>query len=418
MSYCCEDCFDDSYLRGHIRVHSTTTGNCSICLGQGNQLLLATSLLDVFSPVLDLYSEVSNKNSGQSLVSLIQEDWGIFQSKTKNVAQEILMLISADSLYKFNSSSFYERNYTLEQDYNEVNWVDFQNEIKHENRYFSKLFSHQDQIELKKILPYVSSEMVADSQCFYRARINEDGIEPFPLKEMGAPPSQKATAGRANPFGISYLYVASNPSTAIAETRPHKKAQVSVATLSIINTLKLVDLRDPKATVSPFRLSESQLKKAHASISLLITLGEELTTPGAPNQANLEYLSSQYICELIKSDGYEGVIYKSSLGDGDNYAVFADQRLNIDCVTTHSVNDINITHVENSLPSSKSDGTVKWFNDAKGFGFIEQDGGNDVFVHFSSITGEGFKTLTEGQKVEFSVTQGEKGPQAENVVVI
>ncbi|HOC81871.1 MAG TPA: cold-shock protein [Synergistales bacterium] len=60
-------------------------------------------------------------------------------------------------------------------------------------------------------------------------------------------------------------------------------------------------------------------------------------------------------------------------------------------------------------------GTVKWFNEAKGYGFITPDEGNDVFVHFSAIQGEGFKTLAEGQRVEFEVVQGEKGPQAANV---
>jgi len=60
-------------------------------------------------------------------------------------------------------------------------------------------------------------------------------------------------------------------------------------------------------------------------------------------------------------------------------------------------------------------GKVKFFNDSKGFGFIEQEQGPDVFVHFSAITGSGFKTLTEGQQVQFNVTQGQKGPQAENV---
>ena len=61
-------------------------------------------------------------------------------------------------------------------------------------------------------------------------------------------------------------------------------------------------------------------------------------------------------------------------------------------------------------------GTVKWFNDSKGFGFIEQEGGADVFVHYSAITTDGFKSLQEGQKVTMDVTQGQKGPQAENVV--
>ena len=63
-------------------------------------------------------------------------------------------------------------------------------------------------------------------------------------------------------------------------------------------------------------------------------------------------------------------------------------------------------------------GTVKWFNDAKGFGFIEQESGPDVFAHFSAITGEGHKSLTEGQRVEFTLSQGQKGPQAENIVAI
>ena len=64
----------------------------------------------------------------------------------------------------------------------------------------------------------------------------------------------------------------------------------------------------------------------------------------------------------------------------------------------------------------RTTGTVKWFNDAKGFGFIEREGGRDLFVHFSAIKAEGFKSLAEGDRVEFDVVQGQKGPAAENVV--
>jgi CspA family cold shock protein len=68
--------------------------------------------------------------------------------------------------------------------------------------------------------------------------------------------------------------------------------------------------------------------------------------------------------------------------------------------------------------SNTVNGTVKFFNETKGFGFIEQESGPDVFAHFSAIQSDGFKTLNEGQKVSFTVTQGQKGPQAENIVAL
>ena len=67
---------------------------------------------------------------------------------------------------------------------------------------------------------------------------------------------------------------------------------------------------------------------------------------------------------------------------------------------------------------AQQNGTVKWFNESKGFGFIQREGGSDLFVHFRSIQGEGFKTLAEGQRVSFDEVKGQKGPQAENVVIL
>ena len=68
--------------------------------------------------------------------------------------------------------------------------------------------------------------------------------------------------------------------------------------------------------------------------------------------------------------------------------------------------------------SDRSTGTVKWFNNSKGYGFIEQEDGPDVFVHYSAISGEGYRSLNEGQAVEFDIEDGPKGPQATNVVMI
>ena len=68
--------------------------------------------------------------------------------------------------------------------------------------------------------------------------------------------------------------------------------------------------------------------------------------------------------------------------------------------------------------SDRVQGSVKWFNEKKGYGFIEREGGDDVFVHFSAISGDGFRTLEEGQRVEFSIQQGPKGLQAAEVIKI
>lgn len=68
--------------------------------------------------------------------------------------------------------------------------------------------------------------------------------------------------------------------------------------------------------------------------------------------------------------------------------------------------------------SAREQGTVKWFNNSKGFGFIQRDQGGDVFVHYRAIQGDGYKSLEEGQRVEFTVTEGQKGLQAEEVTVI
>tara|TARA_R110002072_G_scaffold101568_1_gene223684 strand:- start:50247 stop:50495 length:249 start_codon:yes stop_codon:yes gene_type:complete len=79
---------------------------------------------------------------------------------------------------------------------------------------------------------------------------------------------------------------------------------------------------------------------------------------------------------------------------------------------------IFIFKFQDIIMSNTTTGTVKWFNESKGFGFIEQESGPDVFAHFSAITSDGFKTLNEGQKVQFIVTDGQKGPQAENIVAL
>jgi hypothetical protein len=98
---------------------------------------------------------------------------------------------------------------------------------------------------------------------------------------------------------------------------------LSVAEFTLIkgNALKLIDLTNPRGTISPFRIA-SALADVLASMSFLETLGEELSVPTQPHRATRDYLASQYLCELIKVSGYDGVIYRSSLAGGQNFAFF------------------------------------------------------------------------------------------------
>ncbi len=419
--YCCGSCIGSKHLSEHIKVHSENIGICNLCGSKQENLILPSQLSDEFSKVLDLYCLAVDKKVGRHLIDLLRDDWGLFKNSRNLDAERLLKLILDDddfSCLGFKSRLKREESFT-------DSWGRFKLELKHENRFFPKSFP--DHNELSSLLSFISLQTGRDIKELYRARISEDHTL-FEFDKMGAPPSDIAAAGRANPFGISYLYVASNEETAISELRPHKGDFISVAKFSLHGGLKLIDLRDPITTISPFRYSDEDLEMVHSKLGLLIKLGEELTMPIAKGNAPLEYLSTQYICEFIKSKGFDGVIYKSALGGGDNYAIFNSSRIQIENVHGYNIVDINIGfnpsgHIleaeqSNNLNSEIYEGVVDWFNDDKGFGFIKSDAFKaGIFVHYSSIvTGDVRATLGNEELVSFRITEGEKGLSAVDVV--
>ena len=418
---CCGYCFDSKYLQDHIKVHESTVGNCNICPTQQVGLIAPSKLVDLFSPLLDLYQRV--ENNGSSLIELLRADWGLFSGRSNEHGMKVLRLVLEDPNFEFDR---FENRLKTESD-EEYSWEDFKEELKHSNRYFPKSFPAHN--ELSQLLSFLSIHTDRNLVTLYRARINkQSGL--YPVDSMGAPPSRLATAGRANPFGISYLYAASTENTAISELRPHKGDAITVAHFQLIGGLKLIDLRSPRATISPFRYSDDELKMIHSKLGLLEKLGEELTKPVSLDSAHLEYLSSQYICEFIKYKGYDGVMYKSSLGDGDNYAIFDTQKLKAVKALGYDVGAINIVFTENGEEiaseghgvgtSDRLTGYVKWFNDKKGFGFITCESLEcDVFVHHTSLSPLGKRaSLKEGEEVEFSTEGSSKGMNALEVHLV
>ena len=286
-------------------------------------------LFDRFELLLDLYEK---DRDGLALNELIQIDWCVFTITANRIQQKLLKAISCNrNLFKFK----YKPVISKEQK-NVERWEIFREELKHGNRFFPKGAPDINHIEAFK--QYINVNLDKDSQKFYRARINTSD-KPFKISKMGKPPKNLVLNGRANPIGIPYLYLSSSIETAIAEVRGYKGEAVTLAEFKMKNNLELADLRDPKSTISPFELNE-ELELIYKNMTYLTLLGNELSKPIIPREANLEYLSSQYLCELIKHIGFHGIIYKSSIADGNNYVIFDDKRLKAVLTYQYTITDI------------------------------------------------------------------------------
>ncbi|WMO14884.1 RES family NAD+ phosphorylase [Pseudoalteromonas piscicida] len=329
----CGNCLANEFITESIAAHSDIIGNCEVCGSNEIPIIKVEYLHSLIAPVLDLYKPDPD---GKNLLNLLKDDWLLFQ----NISNDRLMQLLRNAKYGDDNLRLNYVPMIEQQDV--LDWNSFKSELKHNNRFFPKSFPEHN--ELASLISYLSFEVKSNSNTFYRARIIKSGDALYEPDKMGAPPAELASNGRANPFGISYLYVASTENTAVSEVRPHIGEHLTIAKFDNIRNLKFVDLRNPRLTLVPFRYSEDNLRNIYKGLTLLETLGVELTKPVSQDKAHLEYLSSQYLCEFIKSQQYDGVIYKSSLSDGDNYAIFDESNLECAEVIKALVSEINITH--------------------------------------------------------------------------
>jgi hypothetical protein len=331
--FCCPNCFIDPFLQSVIQAISTIHGTCSFCGKESNALIDPKLLMDRFEPLLGLYQA---NPMGESLLKLLQDDWNIFQSFSDEFQKELLLQVSGGS---YNLEDLYLARF--QQDISNLErWENFREELKFCNRFFPT--NAPDIDHLTQFGKHIGRKMKIGSEKLYRARVSNTSI-PLPLDEMGKPPQGATANGRANPLGISYLYVASDPDTAISEIRPHKGEKVTVAEFKVVQDLELADLGDPKESISPFQLNDDdELELIYKNLPYLTMLGKELSKPIIPQEVNLEYLPSQYLCELIKQIGFHGIIYKSSVGEGSNYVIFNDEKLDITNSSLYEITDTKI----------------------------------------------------------------------------
>jgi hypothetical protein len=313
---CCAVCFGDRALREmFIPLRSRETGRCSYCDSENVSVIAPAQISELFVLLISAYKA---DEQGKLLVEWFREDWGMFEHPRMDNprARDLLadILEDNDVVRQMFSPAFDTNANRLGQ------WEMLREELMFRNRFFPE--ADIDRNRLANLLSQLVVKGDEVQRVWFRARI-QTGEAPFTVDHMGAPPRRLASYGRANPAGIPYLYLGSTPEASISEIRPHTGELVCVADFRTPEGLKLIDLQEPRRMVSPFLLEDAaDICGMRDDLPFLERLGEELTRPVLPQAAAIDYTPSQYLCEFIKRRGYDGVLYRSSVGKGVNLALF------------------------------------------------------------------------------------------------
>jgi len=334
---CCTQCFQDDYLVKFIE-RKGEVGNCEFCHAEQVKIIDAHDLGGIFEPLIELYEEaqpIVEDYEGESLAECLEE-WEVISGEMdtriqNNLLDEIMYggmrykrrfehhLSSSDWASK-NNHSYYGRDENI--------WHEFADHIKRKRRFLPKPeqfeFLENPNDWLPKMLAAADYEVTSESE-FFRARegfIREQfgHPKPFPPDQMSAPPPEKARRNRANPAGISYLYVAEDEPTTIAEIRTFVGANVSICRARPKKNLKVADLTKYHGVGSPF--GKRDLEYLIKRNALLNVLNDELARPVNPEASEVEYVPTQYLAEVILNSGYDGIRYKSAVKPGGTNLVF------------------------------------------------------------------------------------------------
>lgn len=352
---CCTLCFLSEYVRNIISRNSTNIGICDFCDSKNVNLYDPRELVYQFKHLISLYipaqEGVSSRTSNvDKLENQILEDFPnqIFNDLSP-VAIKTLLTRMFDNEREY-IEEILDINFHLEFKNNpssikkaeifKVSWDEFSKEIQTENRFH--LNNILDLEKLEELLKRYEKKYLKGN-IFFRGRISDrDG---FDKSQMKNPPSNKAGAGRANPEGISYLYLANNVETTIYETRANLYDYITIGEIRLKNHINVVNLHHTY-NFDPILLSENEvLDDFMIHLPFISQLEDVLSKPLRRSDKKLDYIPTQYLSEFIKSLNYDGIEYKSSLNtEGYNLAIFNPD--NFDCINTFvkEIHNINYEH--------------------------------------------------------------------------
>ena len=361
--YCCIDCFADEEIRDIIQ-SGNIKDTCDFC-GTHNTYVYdieaSSAITELFDPLLDIYTPISllphsfpHQHTGL-IKDILCHDWQIFKLPP-DVIYKLITTLCADR-YKEQPDLFnhpigifeiqnidYLKAHSILKGYE---WADFDAGIKTKNRFHSN-FINTDKLD--SFLQCVIDTYHKGKKVMFRSRIcpTKEGFKP---SNMGAPPNHVAKDGRVNPAGISVLYLSNSEETTLREVRAGLYDLVTVGRFALQQDINIINLTKIDR-ISPFlripygfNLTEYAINRPHLRI-----IAHEIAKP-LRNANILEYLPTQYICDFIRSKGYDGIEYKSTMHEGGvNLAIFEPNLFK--CTRTKVYDITSITYKYNELKRS------------------------------------------------------------------
>ncbi len=328
---CCIACLESHYLK-QIILTNNSSGNCDFCNSNNINVYNAEELNVFFKGLLDLY-EVDEVN-GDAIENQILQDFPekvftqalIDKNKVKALLIDIMSEDSSDYEDVLNKPvilKFYKTDYEERIVKPLVfSWEKFSKEIKSVNR-----FHFQNNLDLEKLKEIFAhySKVIIKGKNFYRARISPS-LEGYPISQMSNPPNDKASDGRANPKGISYLYLSNDIKTSLFEVRANLYDYISVGKFKLKENLQVINLSSKIIDIFTF-LDNDLLEEQIIHQPFISRLEQELAKPHRKSDSDLDYLPTQYISELIKSMGFDGIEFRSAQNpQGYNLAIFNPEK--------------------------------------------------------------------------------------------
>jgi hypothetical protein len=338
VSKVCQNCFTDFAVIERI-IYLREMGRCDYCRSENVATVAPEELADLFELTKDTFIADAN---GELPHVLYSREFRILSDKVGDPEKLWGVLLGEE----FNA-----QRYRLPDDIanNKSAWKNFKDELIFRNRYFPQdnafqaLFSVSGGSEEFYLFAALVAQMdmvVPVGDILYRARVSDSELT---ADYMGRPPKDVSTGGRANPSGISYLYVADNLDTSISEVRPSIGSNVWVSEFKVTEELRITDLTDPKLKGSVLKFEEGEIKLVLKYLGLLELFAEDLSKPVLPHKSHLEYVPTQYICEFIKNlTKCDGIRFSSSFGGGRNLVLFDDLKLSVQQPKRIVVNSIKV----------------------------------------------------------------------------